>query len=54
MSSLGCADEEAAGDWSDRELSPTPSTDTQTGHPKDTRSERGSVAAPHKLLATCK
>ena len=38
MSSLGCADEEAAGERSDRELSPTPGTDTQTGHPRGTRS----------------
>ena len=34
MSRLGCADEEAAGERSDRELSP----DTQTKHPKGTRS----------------
>ena len=39
-----CADEEAAGERSDRELSPTPSTDTQTGHPKGTRS----VARKHR------
>ena len=38
MSSLGFADEAAAGERSDRELSPSPSTDTQTGHPMGTRS----------------
>ena len=38
MSSLGYAYEEAPGERSDRELSPTPSTDTQTGHPRGTRS----------------
>ena len=38
MSNLDCADEEAVGERSDKELSPTPSTDTQTGHPKGTRS----------------
>ena len=38
MSSLGCVDEAVAGERSDRELSPTPSTDTQTGHPRGTRS----------------
>ena len=37
MSSLGYADEAAAGERSDRELSPPPSTDTQTGHPGGTR-----------------
>ena len=34
MSNLGCADEEASEDRSDRERSPTPSADTQTRHPK--------------------
>ena len=43
MYSLGCADEEAAGGGSDRELSPTPSIDTQSGHPKGI----GSVARKH-------
>ena len=38
MSILGYADEEAAKERSDRELSPTPSTDTQTGHSKGARS----------------
>ena len=38
MYSLGCADEEAAGERSDRELGPNPSADTQTGYPKGTRS----------------
>ena len=38
MSSLGCADEAAAVERSDMELSPTPSTDTETGHPRGTRS----------------
>ena len=38
MYNLGCADEEVAGERSDRELGPTPSADTQTGHPKGTRS----------------
>ena len=38
MSSLGYADEESPGERSYRELSPTPSTDTQTGHPRGTRS----------------
>ena len=38
MSILGCADEEAAKERSDMELSPTPSTDTQTGHSKGARS----------------
>ena len=38
MSNLGCADEEAAGEKSGGEHSPTPSTDTQVGHPKGTRS----------------
>ena len=37
MSNLGYADEEAAGRSSDREPSPTPSADTQTGHPKGAR-----------------
>ena len=44
MSILGSADEEAAGDRIDRELSPTPSIDTQIGHPKGTRS----VARKHR------
>ena len=38
MSILGYADEEAAKDRSDRELSPTPSTDTQTENSKGSRS----------------
>ena len=38
MYSLGCADEEAAGERSDRDPSPTLSTDIQTRHPKGTRS----------------
>ena len=38
MSNLGCADEEAAGERSDREHSPTPSVDTQAGHSKGARS----------------
>ena len=38
MSNLGCADEEAGEDRSDREHSPTPSADTQTGHPRGARS----------------
>ena len=38
MSNLGCADEEVAGGRSDRELSPIPSADTQTGHTKGARS----------------
>ena len=38
MYSLGCAEEEEAEERSDRELSPTPSTDAQTGHPRGTRS----------------
>ena len=38
MSDFGYADEEAAGEKSDGEHSPTPSTDTQVGHPKGTRS----------------
>ena len=38
MSNLGCADEEAGEDRSDREHSPTPSTDAQTGHPRGARS----------------
>ena len=37
MPNFGYADEEEAGERSDRELSPTPSTDTQTGYPKGTR-----------------
>ena len=55
MYSLGCVDEEVAGGRSDRELSPTPSTDTQTGHPKGTRSvarkHRGSSQATSDRLA---
>ena len=38
MNNFDCADEEEAGGRSDRDLSPTPSTDTQTGHPRGTRS----------------
>ena len=38
MYSLGCADEEEAGERSDRDLSPTPSANTQTGHPRGIRS----------------
>ena len=38
MSILGYAGEEAAKERSDRELSPTPSTDTQTGHSRGARS----------------
>ena len=38
MSILGCADEEAAKERSDRERSPTPSIDTQTGHSRGARS----------------
>ena len=38
MYNLGCTDEKAAGERRDRELGPTPSADTQTGHPKGTRS----------------
>ena len=38
MNNFDCADEEEAGGRSDRDLSPTPSADTQTGHPKGTRS----------------
>ena len=38
MSSLGYADEETAKERSNRELSPTPSMDTQTGHSKGARS----------------
>ena len=34
MSNLGCADDEATGEKSDREHIPTPSVDTQAGHPK--------------------
>ena len=51
MYNFDCADEEKAGERSDWELSPTPSTDTQTGHPKGTHRWRGSVAAPPNLLA---
>ena len=38
MSNLGCADEKAGEDRSDMKHSPTPSADTQTGHPKGARS----------------
>ena len=38
MSDLGCADEEAGEDRSDREHSPTPSADTQAGHRRGARS----------------
>ena len=38
MSILGCADEEAAKERSDRGVSPTLSMDTQTGHSKGARS----------------
>ena len=38
MSNFGCADEEAAGEKSDGECSPTPSADTEAGHPKSMRS----------------
>ena len=38
MNNFDCADEEEAGGRSDRDLSPTLSTDTQSGHPKSTRS----------------
>ena len=38
MSNLGCADEEAGEDRSDREQSPTPSTDIQTEHSRGARS----------------
>ena len=38
MNKFDCADEEEAGGRSDRDLSPTPSADTQTGHPRGTRS----------------
>ena len=38
MSNLGCANEEVAKERSDRELSPTPSIDTQTEHCKGARS----------------
>ena len=34
MSNLGCANEEAVEDRSDREHSSTPSAETQTGHPR--------------------
>ena len=37
-SNLGCVDEEAGEERSDRDHSPTPSTDTQNGHPRGTRS----------------
>ena len=35
---LDCADEEAAGERSDGEQSPTPSANTEAGHPKGVRS----------------
>ena len=70
MSILGYANEEAAGERSDSELSPTPSIDTQTGHPRGTRSvarkRRGSsqttsdrlvasyFAVEYFLLSICK
>src|SRR6185312_12062911 len=70
MYSLVCADEEEAGERSDRDLSPTPSTNTQTGHPRGTRSvarkRRSSsqttsdrkvasyFAIEHSLLSICK
>ena len=38
MSDLGCADEEAGEDRSDREHSPTLSADTQTERLRSTRS----------------
>jgi hypothetical protein len=38
ISDFGYADEEAAGEYSDGEQSPSASTDTQAGHPKGTRS----------------
>ena len=38
MSNLGCADEEAGDDRSDREHSPTPSADTQNGNSRGARS----------------
>ena len=38
MNKFDCADEEEAGGRSDRDLSPTPSADTQTGYPRGTRS----------------
>ena len=38
MHSFDCADEEEDGERSDRGGSPTPSADTQTGHPRGTRS----------------
>jgi len=38
MCRFGCANEEEARERSDRDLSPTPSTNTQAGRPKGTRS----------------
>ena len=38
MSNLGCAEEEVGDDRSDREHSPTPSADTQAGHPRSAQS----------------
>ena len=38
MSNFGCADEEATRERSDGERSPTPSADTEAGHPKGVRS----------------
>ena len=36
MNKFDCADEEEAGGRSDRDLSPTPSTDAQAVHPRST------------------
>ena len=38
MSNLGCANEEAGEERSDGGHSPTPSADTEAGHPKSMRS----------------
>ena len=38
MDNFDYADEEETGGRSDRDLSPTPSADTQTGHPRGTQS----------------
>ena len=54
MSILGCADVVAAKERSDRELSPTPSTDTQTGNSKGARSVARKRRSSPKLLATGK
>ena len=51
MSRLGCADEEADGERSDRELSPTPILMPKLGIPGVLDRWRGSVVAPPKLLA---